>query len=543
MAVEKVAGIKDLFQEGLAAGWRAYNAQDYRARQQFECDVLIIGTGAGGGTAAEWISRAGMSVIMVEEGPLRTSNHFHMDERAAYSDLYQEGFGRACADGTMTILQGRCVGGSTTVNWTSSFRTPVETLTHWEKVHGVKGLTQQSLAPFFAEREKRLNVSNWEVPANANNDKLRLGCEKLGIPWRSIPRNVNGCWNLGYCGMGCPTNAKQSMLVTSIPDALKNNAQLIYQARAWRLIQQGSAIKGAICQAMSDDRVTPTGVEIEIRAQHTIVACGGISGPGLLLRSQLPDPHERIGKRTFLHPVPFSMALFSDKVEGYWGAPQSIYSDYFVWKDGAEGPMGFKLEVSPLHPGFVGGLMGGFGTELRDTMAQLPNIHSMIALLRDGFHPQSEGGNVMLREDDTPCVETYPFNDYLRDGIRRSLLTMAEIQFAAGAQKIRPSNNYAPFYSSWLEAKQDIPTLPMERITQRLGCAHVMGGCAMGEDPATSVVNSDGKFHHLDNLYVFDGSIFPTSIGANPQLSIYGIVSKLTQSWLKKLGKPVPELS
>lgn len=539
MAVEKVAGIKDLFQEGVAAGWRAYNAKDYTTPQKFECDVLIIGTGAGGGTAAELLSQAGLSVILVEEGPLRTSNQFHMDERAAYSDLYQEGFGRACADGTMTILQGRCVGGSTTVNWTSSFRTPVETLTHWEQVHGVKGLSEQELAPYFAEREQRLHVSKWEVQPNANNDVLKTGCEKLNIPWHSIPRNVNGCWNLGYCGLGCPTNAKQSMLVTTIPEALKNNAQLIYQARAWKLINEGGSIKGVMCQAMNDDRVSTTGVNIEIRAQNTILACGGISGPGLMLRSKLPDPNNRIGKRTFLHPVPFSMAIFAEKIDGYWGAPQSVYSDYFVWKDGATGPMGFKLEVSPLQPGLVGGLIGGFGSELRESMSQLPNIHSMIALLRDGFHPESEGGNVILRDDETPCVETYPINDYLRDGIRRSLLTMAEIQFAAGAQKVRPSNNFAPFYTSWLQAKDDIPRLPLERLKQRLGCAHVMGGCAMGEDPKTSVVNSEGKFHHLDNLYVFDGSIFPTSIGANPQLSVYGVVAKHTHGLLKRLGKAV----
>ncbi|HET8706249.1 MAG TPA: GMC family oxidoreductase N-terminal domain-containing protein, partial [Pseudomonadales bacterium] len=416
---------------------------------------------------------------------------------------------------------------------------PAETLTHWQTVHGVTGLSEQELAPYFEERERRLNVIKWEVPPNANNDKLKQGCEKLNIPWHSIPRNVNGCWNLGYCGLGCPTNAKQSMLVTTIPQALKNNAQLIYQARAWKLINEGGAIKGVVCQAMNDDRVTTTGVTIEIRAQNTIMACGGISGPGLMLRSKLPDPYKRIGKRTFLHPVPFSMAIFPEKVDGYWGAPQSVYSDHFVWKDGATGPMGFKLEVSPLQPGLVGGLIGGFGTELREAMSQLPYIHSMIALLRDGFHPESEGGNVILRDDETPVVESYPFNDYLRDGIRRALLTLAELQFAAGAQKVRPSNNQAPFYTSWVQAKEAIPRLPLERITQRLGCAHVMGGCAMGEDPKTSVVNSEGKFHHLDNLYVFDGSMFPTSIGANPQFSIYGIVAKHTQGLLKKLGKAV----
>jgi len=143
-----------------------------------------------------------------------------MREREAYPQLYQESAARQTADKSITILQGRCVGGGTTVNWTSSFRTPARTLNHWRDAHGLKRTAAADLEPWFARMEERLGIAPWAVAPNENNDVLRRGCAKLGYSHGVIARNVKGCANLGYCGMGCPTNAKQSMLVTTIPAAL-----------------------------------------------------------------------------------------------------------------------------------------------------------------------------------------------------------------------------------------------------------------------------------------------------------------------------------
>ena len=123
-------------------------------------DVVIVGTGAGGGTAAETLSKAGLSVVLLEAGPLKTSSQFDMQERAAYRDLYQEGTGRGTKDGGMVILQGRSVGGSTTVNWTTSFRTPPETLKFWAEHMGVSGCSVEEMAPYFAHMEERLNIQD-----------------------------------------------------------------------------------------------------------------------------------------------------------------------------------------------------------------------------------------------------------------------------------------------------------------------------------------------------------------------------------------------
>ena len=464
-------------------------------------------------------------------------------EGEALRDLYQEGAARTTGDGSMTVLQGRAVGGSTTVNWTSSFRTPPQTLKHWRDVHGVKGISDAEMAPWFDRAEKRQQVGPWTVPPNENNDIIRQGCEKLGWSWHSIPRNVSGCWNLGMCGVGCPTNAKQSMLVTTIPSALNAGATLYHRARVRELIMDGDKVRGVLVDGMPEVGLQPTGKILMVRARHVVLAGGAINTPAILLRSKVPDPHEQIGARTMIHPVNASFAQFDRKVEGWGGAPQSVYSDHFQWKDGATGPMGFKIEVIPMQPGFVAGLLGNHGLEHARDMQALGHLNGMIALLRDGFTEDSPGGRTSIRKDGSAVLD-YDVSASLADGLRRSFLAMAEIQLAAGARSVRPFQLAGGSFTTMAAAKSAINGFTIEKFRTGIGSAHLMGGCAMGEDAKTSVVNSRGEFHGLTNLSVLDGSIFPTSIGANPQLSIYGLVAKLATGLAERLlptGAPKPE--
>ncbi|OUS24987.1 GMC family oxidoreductase [Gammaproteobacteria bacterium 45_16_T64] len=532
--IKEISGIKDIIQEGIKSGWKTWSGSRLEKDLTLEADVVIIGTGAGGGTAGEILSKAGLKVIMVEEGPLKSSNSFDMQEDSAYSDLYQEGMARGSKDGAFTIMQGRCVGGSTTVNWTSSFRTPEHTLHHWTEQHNLQGFSPSEMAPWFEMMEKRLNIGKWQQAPNANNQVLADGCSKLGYDWKVIPRNVSGCWNIGYCGLGCPTNAKQSMLVTTIPETLNHNGELVFSALAEQLIIKDDKVTGVVCKGIKEDGVTPSGRTVTINAKHTVMACGGINGPGLLLRSNAPDPHELIGKRTFLHPVTFSVSEFKDKIEGYYGAPQSTYSDHFQWMNGATGPISYKLEVNPMQPAMMAAVIMGHGEQHREQMLNLSRMNSMIALLRDGFDEQSQGGSIELRPDNSPVVD-YAFNDYLVDGLKRSLITMAEIQFAAGASRVRPVHTCADFVSTLAEAKKQIQRLDFSPNSIRVGSAHVMGGCAMGANEKEGVVNAMGQAFSLENLSILDGSTFPTSIGANPQLSIYGMVAKQATALAKQL--------
>ncbi|MGY2172798.1 GMC family oxidoreductase N-terminal domain-containing protein [Pseudomonas gingeri] len=529
--------VPDLFREGLARGWKTYNGSQLDHDLNLEADVAIIGSGAGGGTTAEILSAAGYKVLLIEEGPLKTSSDFKMLEDEAYTSLYQEGIGRMSKDGAITILQGRAVGGTTLINWTSSFRTPEPTLEHWAREHNVKGHGSAEMAPWFEKMEQRLGVAPWLVPPNANNDVLRNGCEKLDYSWKVIPRNVRGCWNLGYCGMGCPTNAKQSMLVTTIPATLEKGGELLYLARADRLLLDGDRITGLQCLGMDARCVAPNGRRINVKARHYVLAGGGINSPALLLRSKAPDPHGRLGKRTFLHLVNFSAGQFSEVINPFYGAPQSIYSDHFQWLDGTTGHMSYKLEVPPLQPALASTLLGGFGPQSALRMEQLPHTHVMLALMRDGFHPDSQGGSVELRGDDTPVLD-YPVSPYAWDGLRRAFQSMAEIQFAAGAKSVLPLHADADYVNTLAKARELIDGLSLELYRTRLGSAHVMGGCAMGEDPKTAVTDSLGRHHQLRNLSVHDGSLFPTSIGANPQLSVYGLTAQLATALAERLKNP-----
>ncbi|WP_374355596.1 GMC family oxidoreductase N-terminal domain-containing protein [Chitinimonas sp.] len=521
--------LRDVIAAGLASGrWDVRDAAMLQDNLTLSADVVIVGSGAGGGMAAEILALAGLKVVIVEEGALRyASRDFKMREADAYPALYQESAGRQTRDKGITILQGRTVGGSTTVNWTSSFRTPPSTLGFWQSQFGLKALGVEQMAPWFAKAEQRLSVIDWAVEPNANNRVLMKGADKVGIHWSKIRRNVKGCLNLGYCGMGCPANAKQSMLITTIPAALDHGAILLTHARAERVLHSGDHASGLACVAMQADGISPSGKTITIQAKTVVLAGGAINTPALMLRSGLPDPHGLIGRRTFLHPVNVSGAVMPHKVEGWSGAPQSIYSDHFLQTQAIDGAIGYKLETPPLHPVLTAITLSGFGAQHRQIMSQFDRLQVTLALLRDGFHPQSQGGTVGLKRDGTPLLD-YPLGDFVWEGMRRAYLTMAELQFAAGAERVLPIHEDAPAggYRSWSEAKAEIARLPMEVLRAKVVSAHVMGGCGMAAMPQAGVCSDTGQFHQLGGLFVMDGSLFPTSIGANPQLSIYGLAAR-----------------
>lgn len=503
-------------------------------------DVLVIGSGAGGAMAAEILARSGLKVIVVEEGPLKTAEDFTLHEKQAYADLYQEVAARQTLDKSIQILQGRCVGGSTTVNWASSFRTPVQTLDFWQQTFALRGHSHGELAPWFSWAEQRLSVANWAVPPNANNQLLADGAKKLGWAYQVIPRNVKGCANLGYCGVGCPLNAKQSMLVTCIPSALANGAQLITRARIDSLIIKGDQVQGAVLSSMNELGQLKAKQVTRISASQTILSAGAIGSPAVLMRSGYQKINRRIGQRTFLHPVTAVIAKMPNPVNAYEGAPQSIYSDEFLWRDGVAGELGFKIEVPPLHPLLAASLLRHHGEYHQQLMQNFAFYQANIGLLRDGFHPQSVGGKVTLDSDGYPHLD-YEHSDVMWRGLRRALSAMTQIQFAAGAEQVLPLHMDALIYRRWSEAKKEIAQLSAEALRWQIMSAHVMGGCAFGGDETNSICDESGSVREWQNLSVMDGSLFPTSLGVNPQLSIYAIVAKLAVQLALKLGADIPE--
>jgi choline dehydrogenase-like flavoprotein len=327
------------------------------------------------------------------------------------------------------------------------------------------------------------------------------------------------------------------MLVTTVPAALDRGATLLVETHAERFGFANGRVSSLECfpARANGGRSAGGAGRSTIRAQHYVLAGGAINSPAMLLRSQAPDPHGRLGARTFLHPVVMSAGLMEQKVEGWQGAPQTIYTDHFLETQPIYGPIGFKLEAPPLHPLIFASTVCGFGHDQAELLGQFAHSHVLLALLRDGFHSESPGGQVQLRSDGSPVLD-YPLTSFVMEGARRALLTMAEIQFAAGARQVLPVHEMAQRHTSWKEARQALQALPMKPLLTKLVSAHVMGGCGMAAEEKQGVVRHDGVHWQIDNLSVHDGSLFPTSIGANPQLSIYGIVNRLAQQLAKRLS-------
>jgi len=262
---------------------------------------------------------------------------------------------------------------------------------------------------------------------------------------------------------------------------------------------------------------------VTVKARHVVLAGGAINSPAVLLRSDVPDPHGVVGRRTFLHPTVVSAGLMPDPVRGDSGAPQTLYSDHFLHTRPVTEQVGDKLESAPLHPTLFASTLQGVGAAHRELMGSFAHTQVLLALMRDGFVTDSPGGRVTLRADGTPVLD-YPLTPAFWDAARRAFFSMAEIQFAAGAKQVLAVHEDAGLWNSWAQAKAGIAELPMKALRTRVVSAHVMGGCAMGGDERTSIADEFGRHRHVENLTIADGSLFPTSLGANPQLSIYGLV-------------------
>lgn len=485
------------------------------------CDVCVIGSGAGGAWVALELVKAGKSVILLEEGGYHTRREFDMTEARAFSNLYQELGNRSTEDLACTILQGRSVGGGTTVNWCSSFRTPDRILDLWRDRFGVGTLTKEVLTPHFDIIEKRLHIAPWPLEQiNENNRVLWNGLGKLGYERALIARNVNGCLNTGYCGMGCPVDAKQSMLVTVLPDAVERGLTLYANVSARALNWNGRTISSVHAEVLNPVTNRPTGIKVTVKAKVTVASGGSINTPGLLLRSGL-DSDGRVGQRTWFHPVSVMLGLFDQPVNAFAGAPQSVSSHHFAQR--GDDKVGFFLEVPPVHPMLAAIVATGTGAQTETLLSRLPHLNAMIALQIDGLLPDEEGATVRLKDGAyNRYAIQYAFQPKHWEAARESCKEMAKIQFAAGAKQV-VSLHLDPVVLDGPDDLVKLDAAPWEKVRVKLFTAHQMGGCPMGQDASSSVVDPHLRYHAMDNLFVVDGSVLPTGLGVNPQETIFGI--------------------
>jgi choline dehydrogenase-like flavoprotein len=484
-------------------------------------DVAVVGSGAGGAVLAAGLAERGLRVVVLEEGSHHTSKDFRrVDEAWSVPSLYQERGTRATADLAITILQGRSVGGGTTVNWTTCFRTPDRILAHWRDHHGLS-LTSEALAPHFAAVEARLGIAVWdELPPNPNNAALARGADALGLSWHRTRRNVRGCQNSGLCGYGCPFDAKQAMGITYVADAVAAGAMVLADVRAQRLVIEGGRVVGVEGLVMDPLRDRPAGPKVTVRARVVAVCGGAINSPALLLRSGLT--RGPVGRRTFLHPVVGVMGRYDEPIEGWRGAPQTVYS-HDHWDRGPD-EIGWFLEAAPVQPMLSAVSAPLTGNALVETMRSLGHVSSLLAIHVDGLLPGDDGGTVSLRRDGRVRVD-YPIGPRLQRAFRAAHEVLARAHLAAGAREVATLHR-EPLR---LTSEADLPRLddrPYGALEHAVFTAHQMGGCAMGPDPATSVVDPDLRHHDVPNLFVVDGSVLPTALGVNPSETIYGLAHR-----------------
>ncbi len=498
---------------------RLIDGSQASADAAYEADVCIVGSGAGGAVTAAVLAAAGIDVLVVEEGGYFDAKDFTMRELDVAPKLYQDAMQRTTADNGITVLQGRAVGGTTVVNWTTSFRTPEDVVARWKERHGVSGFAYADLVPHYEAIEARLGIHEVTVESmNANNRTLYDGCKAMGWSAEPLRRNVVACLQTGQCGLGCPVNAKRSMLVTMIPDALDRGARVLHHARVDVLEASSGQVRRARASLLGADGKTPLGRSATIKAKTFILSGGAINSPAVLLRSGMSD-NGKVGVRTFLHPVIASLGLYDHPIDPYAGAPQSAASHH--WKDRG-GDVGVFFEAAPAYPAMSAAALPGFGQAHREAFSHIRTTATHIALSIDGFHDSAPGGTVSLRPSGAPILD-YPITPALWESFRFSQKRLAEAQFKSGARRVMTLHD-PPLFLDRPEDTGAIDALRWETGALSVFTAHQMGGCAMGDDPSSSVVRSaDLRHHTLQNLHVIDGSVFPTSLGVNPQESIYGL--------------------
>jgi choline dehydrogenase-like flavoprotein len=439
-----------------------------------------------------------------------------MQESWAYPALYQEHGNRATEDLSVMILQGRSVGGGTTVNWTSSFRTPDRTLALWARRHGVQGLDPGALAPHFDLVEKRLDIGAGNPDdVNANNRKLAEGAAKLGWHPELIRRSVKGCARLGYCGMGCPLDAKRTARTTFLADAVAAGADVYADCRATLLESDRGRVRGVIAEVLDRETDRPRTRLVAYAKRGVVLAGGAINTPALLLRAHIGTESGLVGRRTFLHPTVPIVSFYDQPVEAFYGAPQSVAVHHFADRGDR---VGYTFETAPIHPMLAALAFPGFGDTHRRMMERLPHAQATIGLLIDGHH-DDPGGEVRVGSDGRVRLR-YPLTDPLKEAAVSAMTDMARLQLAAGAREVWTLHE-TPVV---IRTEADLPRIagaPFGPNRSTLFSAHQMGGAAMGEDPARSVVDSRGRHHQIENLWIADGSIFPTALGVNPQVSVY----------------------
>jgi choline dehydrogenase-like flavoprotein len=492
-----------------------------------EFDIVIIGAGAAGGVMAQELSplcRDGARIAVLEWGPRFRPDEFTGRELEMADRLYIDGGGVLTKDGGITIALGRGYGGSTIVYTGTSFIIPQDVLEAW----GVRGL---EFADIKRRSERYFEENNVHLTPpeliNENNRLFRQGCERLGLNVGQFPINVRDCQGAGSCNLGCPHGAKMGTHVVQLPRAERAGVQVITNCRVERIVDRA-------CEAVienlpfGDPSPWPPG-QYRIRAKLIVVCAGAVHTPALLLRSPLPTRLPMLGRNITLHPALILAGQHERSITNYYGHPKSYFCDDFVKSKR------FILETCMYFPFTTAKSLTGFGAEHSAMMARMDRLQMVIVLALDEPEPHNR---IAVDRSGRPVID-YTIAPRTFEALWDSMIVTARVLFAAGAKRVHAPAGRKFFIEAEeqdrLETLMSRDLLKVGRIS--LASAHVMGGCAMGDEPSRSVTDPWGQVHGAPWLYVADASLFPRCSEVNPYITIMALADRVAERLRSRAGE------
>lgn len=473
------------------------------------CDVVVVGSGAGGATMAAELAGAGIDVILVEEGGHHPTESFGTDVVRALGALYRSG-GVQTMLGSPPIgfLEGRCVGGSTVVNGGMCWRTPPDVLASWSRTAAID---PEEMERHLERVERHLSVGPQEPESiGRDTELLRVGAENLGWELTRSVRNQLHCGGCDNCFCGCPTGAKRSMLVTSVRRARAHGARLVPGCRIERITHAGGVATGVEGRFASPDG--RPGTRLTVRARVVVAACGAIQTPALLARSGLRGRSGQLGRNLTIHPGAALVAMFDHDVRGWEGVHQAYQLTEFLSE-------GILVTASTLPPALVASSLPQRGAALAELMQGYNRMVVAGCLVED-----AASGRVVTLPGGRPVIR-YQLRDADARGIVRGMSHTAEVMLAAGARRLLvPVEGVTEPLEP--DAARRLLRGTIRPSALRPFTVHVMGTARMSSDPSRGVVSSSGDLHGMAGVLVADASIFPGPVGVNPMMTIVALAAR-----------------
>ncbi len=487
-----------------------------RAWLDDSADYVIVGTGAGGATAARVLSAAGLRVVMLEEGPtLRDDER----ERGLLDAMAQStrDFGTISTSGSapFPLLQGRCVGGSTAINSGIIWRMPDDVRDEWSTKFGLGELVdERAQRRIFEQLETELHVSEVDEAVRGGNARLmQRAAEALGLPGKPIRRNAKDCVGSARCLQGCPRGARQSMDVSYVPRSIEHGARLHALARATRVVIENgraTAVEGELL-----DRERKRNGRFRIQARRgVILSAGAIFTPLLLQKSGVG---RLVGDRFQAHPGAAVVGRFPEPVRMGLGTTQAYEVPLHA--------QGLKLESLAMPPELLAMRLPGVGGDWQRRLHQLDYFAQWCAVAR-----MRALGQVRHALLGGPSVRYEPLPEDV-ERIKHGVALLVRMMFAAGAVEVYPGVARLPEVFTRAEDAELILQAGVRRRDFHLMASHHFGTACAGADARTSVVAPNLQCHDVSRLFVMDASVFPTNLGVNPQHSIMAVVFRAAE-WL-----------